>query len=104
MNKSFVLVKPAAQKPTQLHDSVQKKEPTMEDLLNSIQLSSFNVLRELGNGGFGTVSLVRFKDQELANKTNMPSTLALKKIVLGRNVSSTQKQIVMKEAQFLKQI
>ena len=34
----------------------------------------------------------------------MPLTLALKKIVLGRNVSSSQKQTVMKEAQFLKQI
>ena len=34
----------------------------------------------------------------------MPSMLALKKIGLGKNVSSQQKQSVMKEAQFLKQI
>ena len=50
------------------------------------------------------MSLVKFKDPDLANRTKMPTTLALKKIVLGRKVSSTQKQTVMKEAQFLKQI
>ena len=57
-----------------------------------IQLSDFETLKDLGAGGFGTVSLVRFKDPDLAKHVAMPLELALKKVYMGSNVSILQKK------------
>jgi serine/threonine protein kinase len=55
--------------------------------MNTITINSFIILRELGTGGFGTVKLAKFDNLNLATQCNIPSTIALKKIILGKNVS-----------------
>lgn len=55
-------------------------------------MADFESVKDLGAGGFGTVSLVRFKDPDLAKHVAMPLELALKKVYMGQNVSIMQKK------------
>ena len=60
--------------------------------LKNLKLVDFIVLEELGSGGFGHVDLVKFVDEGYARACKMPTKVALKRVFMGKNVTTNMKQ------------
>ena len=67
-------------------------------------MDDFDILRLLGQGGFGIVQLVHCTNQELRVKWALPQFMAMKKVAMGSYISQQMRQSVMKEARFLKKL
>ena len=58
-----------------------------QQYIQQIKLSDLVEMKDLGSGGFGYVSLVKFRDPDFGKACMMPQQLALKRVFMGKSIT-----------------